>query len=402
MISVLINAYAVSPDHGSEQGMGWNWIINIAKYCTVHIITEGEWRRNIEEALNEIPYKNRMKFYYIPVSEKIRQMCWNQGDWRFYYYYHNWQKLALKKAKDICKNTQISIIHQLNMIGYREPGLLWRIRDIPTVWGPVGGFGSIPYNFSKEYGLKFVAKQTIKNLINKVQIYQPNVYRAIKSSTLILAATKEAQISLQNFRNDSVVLLNETGSDTKIEQDRDFNSHILRIIWVGKHDPRKALPLALDTMRNLKDFKIELHIIGVDKSTVNPFLLDGLKDVYFYSWIPHNEVQEYFKKCHILLFTSLHEGTPHVVIEALSNGLPVVCHDICGQGDVVNETCGIKVPMINPRQSVEEFTNALLMLYKNRDLLSQLSCGAYRCAREISWEKKTQVLISYYDKLTGV
>lgn len=90
MLNILINAYAVAPNWGSEQGMGWNWIINIAKYCKCYVITEGEWRKEIEEALLELPQKDNIKFYYNPVSEKVRKMCWNQGDWRFYYYYHKW------------------------------------------------------------------------------------------------------------------------------------------------------------------------------------------------------------------------------------------------------------------------------------------------------------------------
>ena len=54
MINVLVNAYAVNPYWGSEQGMGWNWVVNIARYCNVYVITEGEFRDNIEEALSLI------------------------------------------------------------------------------------------------------------------------------------------------------------------------------------------------------------------------------------------------------------------------------------------------------------------------------------------------------------
>ena len=32
-MKVLINAYACSPDMGSEPGMAWNWCVNLAKYC---------------------------------------------------------------------------------------------------------------------------------------------------------------------------------------------------------------------------------------------------------------------------------------------------------------------------------------------------------------------------------
>ena len=48
MLSILINAYACSPDMGSEPGMAWNWCVNLANYCELHIITEGEFRDKIE------------------------------------------------------------------------------------------------------------------------------------------------------------------------------------------------------------------------------------------------------------------------------------------------------------------------------------------------------------------
>ena len=34
---------------GSEPGMGWNWIINLAKYCEVYVISEGEYRKQCED-----------------------------------------------------------------------------------------------------------------------------------------------------------------------------------------------------------------------------------------------------------------------------------------------------------------------------------------------------------------
>lgn len=44
MLNILVNAYACSPNMGSEPGMAWNWCVNLAKYCELHIITEGEFR----------------------------------------------------------------------------------------------------------------------------------------------------------------------------------------------------------------------------------------------------------------------------------------------------------------------------------------------------------------------
>ena len=73
MLNVLINAYAVSPTWGSEPGMGWNWITNLAKYCNLHIITEGEWQEEIESAMNSLENAERLHFHYINVSPEIRK-----------------------------------------------------------------------------------------------------------------------------------------------------------------------------------------------------------------------------------------------------------------------------------------------------------------------------------------
>lgn len=56
-------------------------------------------------------------------------MCWNQGDWRFYKHYHAWQYRTYEIALGIIKIYHIDIVHQLNMIGFREPGYLWKIEE---------------------------------------------------------------------------------------------------------------------------------------------------------------------------------------------------------------------------------------------------------------------------------
>ena len=38
-MKILINAYACSPNMGSEPGMAWNWCVHLAKHCELYIIT---------------------------------------------------------------------------------------------------------------------------------------------------------------------------------------------------------------------------------------------------------------------------------------------------------------------------------------------------------------------------
>ena len=62
MLKVLINAYACSPNMGSEPGMAWNWVSNLARYCEVHIITEGEFQDKIEDVVPKLEQGKNMHF----------------------------------------------------------------------------------------------------------------------------------------------------------------------------------------------------------------------------------------------------------------------------------------------------------------------------------------------------
>ena len=61
---------------GSEQGMGWNWILSIARHCECHVITEGEYRPKIEAWMADsanAELANRIRFYYNEVTEDVRK-----------------------------------------------------------------------------------------------------------------------------------------------------------------------------------------------------------------------------------------------------------------------------------------------------------------------------------------
>lgn len=213
MLSILINAYACSPDMGSEPGMAWNWCVNLANHCELHIITEGEFRDKIEAVVPTLPQGKNMHFYYNPVSDEVRRMCWNQGDWRFYWHYRKWQQKTLEIAQDIIAEHHIDVLHQLNMIGFREPGYLWKIDGIPFVWGPIGGMELVPTAYLKGTGWKTMLKNRLKNAINSWQMHhQPRVLKAINRANMLVAATGGAYDVLHDYHHkENVVLINETG-----------------------------------------------------------------------------------------------------------------------------------------------------------------------------------------------
>lgn len=413
MLNILINAYACSPNWGSEPGMAWNWCSNLAKYCELFIITEGEWKEEIEKAIKTHPYGKNMHFYYNPVPQKVRDMCWNQGDWRFYYYYRKWQKSTLKIAQQICKEHKIDVIHQLNMVGFREPGLLWNIKDVPYVWGPVGGMENIPTSYLKNVSWKQNLFCRVKNTINTLQyIYQPNVRKAIKNSDVLISAVKGVEKVFKEVYRRESILINETGCNIGVKDgtdDTDTKKSIgtLNLIWVGKFDFRKQLEIALQTIAKLKGIDVKLHICGTGSDQqVNAYrelcTSLGIDDkCIWYGKTDNKKVLELMQEMDIFFFTSIMDLTSTVVLEAIQNKLPIVCHDTCGFGNIVNDSIGRKIELRTPQDSINDFAKVIEELYNNRELLTAMQPNFDKVAEELTYEAKAKKMIDIYKDLAA-
>ena len=409
MLNILINAYAVSPNWGSEQGMGWNWVINLAKYCRLDVITEGEWRDEIEKALQALPQKDNLIFHYLPVSDKIRKMCWNQGDWRFYWYYERWQKRALKKAREICKSKKIDVLHQLNMIGFREPGYLWEIKGIPFVWGPIGGMELMPMAYLQGVPLKQRLFNRLKNVINKYQYtHSARVKSAIERSSALISAVKGVKDVISNLYLKESLLINETGVeiDSSLQKKESIQGQPLKIIWVGKFDFRKQLPIALRSIIALNRRDVEFHICG-SSSEETVAEMKRIADVggiaalcHWHGNVKNSEVKRMMADSDLMFFTSIMEATSTVVLEAISVGLPVLCFNTCGFGPIVKDFAGITVELSDPNKSVQDFAIELAKVYEDRNILNSISNSIIANRESLTWDSKAKLLLLTYLKIT--
>lgn len=410
-LNILINAYAVSPNWGSEPGMGWNWIINIAKHCNVFVITEGEWKEDIELALEKLPQRQNIHFYYNPVSPEIRKMCWNQGDWRFYWYYARWQKKTLEIARKIIAENHIDVMHQLNMIGFREPGYLWKIKDIPLVWGPVGGIANIPTAYLKGAGWKMNLFCRVKNFISDMQFrFHPRVRAAVKRSTMI-AAMKEVQAATKMAYSKDIQVINETGTypeQTEVENSLARNNHHeLKVLWVGRFIDTKRLDIALNAVAKSNNSGITLTICGTGtEEQVNKYnaLAESLgieNQVRWLGRVPHESIASLMKESDLFLFTSIVEATSTVVLEAISANLPILSFNTCGFGPIVDNFAGCTIPLTSPEKSAEDFATQLNYFYNNRDKLAEISELENSEAHTLSWDYKGQQISRIYRSVIG-
>ncbi len=405
-LTVLISSFACGPNWGSEVGMGWNWILNLSQYCQVHVITEKGFQQEIETEITKLNLLYSPEFYYLDIGKKGRDLFWKQGSLLFYYYYRRWQKAAYKQSMEIINSNKIQLIHQLNLIGFREPGYLWKWSDqIPFIWGPVGGFNQIPLNYIFRFDTKNKIFYLGKNVIHYFQMHlHSRVRKAINRASLILAESSSTKKIIRKVYSINSVLMNETGADFEdfYEHNSFCSNNSLKLLWVGKIQGLKGLPIALKTIKTLKgNIPVKMTIVGdgPDDSACRQLAEDiGVNEmVTFLGKRPNKEVKNLMKIHDLLFFTSLKEGTPHVILEALSNGLPVLCHDACGHGDIINDFIGIKIPMKSYQKSIELFSKQIEFLFNHQNMLYEFSKNSKQMAEINSWKNKAKKLIEIYN-----
>ena len=92
MKTILASAYAINPYKGSEDGMGWNLVLQIARFNKVIAVTRENNREHIEKYMAENPnphYKN-MEFLYFDLPYWMR--FWKKGGRGAMLYYFMWQR----------------------------------------------------------------------------------------------------------------------------------------------------------------------------------------------------------------------------------------------------------------------------------------------------------------------
>ena len=142
--------------------------------------------------------------------------------------------------------------------------------------------------------------------------------------------------------------------------------------------------------------KYKLYCIGKQEERLLDQLIIKAKIAHVedqIEWIGHvsrgQPLFEYFDKCDVFVFTSLWEGTPKVILEALARGLPVVTVNAGGISSVIEDgVTGMLLPKFDAKLMVERIEqliddNALRMQIVSNGLSVAVDNSVEAQARKI-------------------
>jgi len=415
-LKVLAAAYACDPSRGSEMAVGWGWTTAVANNHDVWVLCADWQRESIERFVARNPGKfANLRFVY--VSPKP----WHYTDSHWFWQkcessilkplvhssYRLWQRDAYAEALELHRSVHFDLVHQLTFVGFRFPGHLWKL-GIPFVWGPIGGLENTPWGLLPTMGARGAVYYGARNLVNSMHrrfLRQPRKAFAAAGPGVI-AATSSIQREIQRwYRIDSEVIC-EVGlpPHTIDRHSLRADQESLRIAWSGRHLPGKALHLllrGLSRLPNSIDWRLDIY--GDGPSRTGWRQLAGRLGIelrcIWHGQVPRVEALEGLKSAHLFVTTSLKDLTSNVILEALAQGVPVLCPDHCGFPDVIDETCGIRLPIGSVEQFERALAETIMKLAGDESMRRWLAAGALARAPHFSWNAKARAIDNVYRRV---
>ena len=117
----------------------------------------------------------------------------------------------------------------------------------------------------------------------------------------------------------------------------------------------------------------------------------GVKSTVFFGWV--SNIYTYLKRSSIFVFSSIREGFGYVIIEAMTQGLPIISTDTpFGPSEILDNG---KYGILVPTQDEEAMTKAIHKLIDNKKLYNYYAKKALERVKFFSEEK----MLTKYEKI---
>ena len=174
-------------------------------------------------------------------------------------------------------------------------------------------------------------------------------------------------------------------------------------VWIGSLIPRKRPLMLLEAFRSVSEnFPLSSLIIAGDgpmRREVERYVdQKALRNVHILGFT--DNVQGVLADGQVLVLTSLDEGLPYVVLEAMASGMPVIATDCGAVSEAVSDgVTGTVVPLNSKRKLIQ----AMLRLAGDAELRQNMGdVGHEMWEREFTLERMVQETMNAYGKLSTV
>ena len=423
-LRILATAYACDPRTGSEPGIGWNWVRQIASRHDCWLITRENNVEFIERAARDEGLDRlRVRGFDLPYWMRF----WKRGARGAMPYFYLWQLGLVRLARAMDREVDFDVVHHLTFSSSWIPSGLSFVSK-PFVWGPVGQHPRVPDRFLLRSDWKLRLSEWGKACLrNTLPVVDPFLRHTVRSADRILSLGREGRSAIPRSRADRIVPMLACGTDPCLPSaclapvcapPPTSAAHVgrgprFRVLYAGRLVDLKGVRLVVDAFASFAQrttegggAEPELHIAG--DGPRRGWLERRAKElgvessVRFHGHQSLERTLELMTSADVFLFPSF-EGAGMVVVEAMERECPVVCLDFGGPGEMVDETRGLRVSAAGTfDESAAALARALTRLYDDEPLRARLAHAAQGwVAANAYWDRKGERLADIYGEVAS-
>jgi glycosyltransferase involved in cell wall biosynthesis len=217
---------------------------------------------------------------------------------------------------------------------------------------------------------------TIHDQISNKLLQQKALAVGLRFVDIIFTTGFEAANQLEKLTSKKIIV--QPSGVNKIffsDFNRNFENENFTVVTVANLLPKKNIELILEIARTLKEFKFILVGDGNHRKVLeNIIQRNNIDNVELVGYKSAEIVRKYYYESDCYLLTSLSEGTPTSILEAMACGLPIVSSNAGGVKSILGE-----------HNCVAELSNQHQFI----DCLSKFSVNA-RSRRDVSVKNRMQ------------
>lgn len=401
MMNYLISAYSVNPYKGSEDSIGWNWVLqyekNYKKGDRIILLTKKFNEKDTRRGLKEFNIQH-VELIIVDVPDALNWFREKHSAFHHMYYilWQHWAWLWVKHS-----GIRFDVIHHVTMNDYRIPSELYKAKGAKVIWGPMGGAQVTPKPLKVYEKNQLVA--SFREFVNKSCSWNPFYKKALRSYYKIYCINNETQKQISCIVGKDVPLMPELAlrDEYKNLPIRKGKNDILKIVFVGRLIGKKGIAFLVDALSLMPtDMDWELLIFGDgdDRALIEKQIADSSigKKVKLMGNRPLNQIAEAYQQADVFVLPSLRETSGNVLLEAMAYAVPIVAFDTSFCRLLKEVDCGV---FINTEQALdnikEDYCKAIVTLGQDKELAKQMGLNGYKYVNsKLTWDEKYRIIVN--------
>lgn len=413
-MKILYDCFSCSPYYGSDEGIGWLWPYYMRHYHEVWVIVRKDRRADIEQYCKLHNIRD-INFIYCDIPDFInfyykRKEKNKNGVLDFLAYQFLWQYVAVKVAMKIHKKVHFDLVHHVSTNDFRLLGRLYKL-NIPLILGPIGGAQETP-EVLRAYVKGHEKNEMLRKWLNHLFTVFPGYKKMLRKAYKVYFSNRETQDFLKDIIVDAskCSILTEIGiKREEIQKKNRKKTHeVFTFLWAGRMEYRKGLEFLLEVLEQLSmEEKWQLILCGTGTEMEKYQKICKTKSyknrVKFLGAVPYEKMKTIYKEADVFVFPSLRETTGTVILEAMAQGLPVICLKQGGASFVITDDTGFLISGKEKEDYIRNYAQAMRQCISQTDMVLEKGKKCVeRVEKYYTWEQKICDMDQIYQSIKNL